>query len=53
MLNIIPTRATNHPDYTESDGIQALRSELKKGIESIRQEHLFTIEEAWEEIDAI
>jgi hypothetical protein len=40
-------------NYTEADAIQALKSELEKGVESMEQDILFTIEEAWKEIDAI
>lgn len=37
----------------ESDAIMALRTELEKGIESVKSGQLYTVEEAWKEIDAI
>jgi len=40
-------------NYTEAEAIQALRSELEKGVESMERGSMFTIEEAWREIDAI
>ncbi|WP_367568588.1 hypothetical protein [Lacrimispora sp.] len=40
-------------NYTEAEAIQALKSELEKGVESMERGSLYTIEEAWEEIDAI
>lgn len=38
---------------SEADAIHALKSELEKGVESMKQDDLYTIEEAWKEIDAI
>jgi len=38
---------------TEAEAIQALRSELEKGVESMERGSVYTIEEAWKEIDAI
>ncbi|MFW6676640.1 hypothetical protein ACOAOT_03150 [Lacrimispora sp. AGF001] len=40
-------------NYTEGEAIQALRSELEKGIESMERGSVYTLEEAWKEIDAI
>lgn len=40
-------------NYIEADAIQALKSELEKGVKSMEQEILYTIEEAWNEIDTI
>jgi len=40
-------------NYTEAEAIKALRSELEKGVESMERRSLYTIEEAWKEIDAI
>lgn len=40
-------------NYTEAEAIQALRAELEKGVESMERGSLYTIEEAWKEIDAI
>lgn len=39
--------------YTEADAIRALETELEIGIESMMQGELYTIEEAWKEIDVI
>lgn len=38
---------------SERDAIQALRVELEKGIQSMKQGDVYTLEEAWEEIDKI
>lgn len=40
-------------NYTGAEAIQALRSELEKGVESIKRGSVYTLEEAWKEIDAI
>ena len=40
-------------NYTEADAIRALKTELERGIESMEQGQLYTIEEAWKEIDAV
>lgn len=50
-LNMI--QATENLNYTEAEAIQVLKSELEKGIESMERGSLYTIEEAWREIDAI
>lgn len=39
--------------YTKRDAANALRQELEKGIKSIKRGDVYTIEEAWEEIDKI
>ncbi len=39
--------------YTEQDAIHALYTELEKGIQSMKNGEVYTIEEAWEEIDKI
>lgn len=39
--------------YSEQDAIHALYTELKKGIQSVKNGEVYTIEEAWEEIDKI
>lgn len=53
MLNTNLAEDRRCMQYTESDAIQALKVELEKGIDSMKQERLYTIEEAWEEIDSI
>ena len=40
-------------NYTEAEAIQALRSELEKGIESMERDSPYIVEEAWKEINAI
>ena len=40
-------------NYTGAEAIQALRSELEKGVESMERGSVYTLEEAWKEIDAI
>ena len=39
-------------NYTGAEAIQLLRSELEKGIESMERGSVYTLEEAWKEIDA-
>ncbi len=39
--------------YSEQDAVHALYAELEKGIQSIKNGEIYTIEEAWEEIDKI
>ncbi|MGN0289331.1 MAG: hypothetical protein ACI4DQ_06895 [Lachnospiraceae bacterium] len=40
-------------DYTEKDAFGALYQELAKGVQSMKTGEVYTIEEAWEEIDKI
>lgn len=40
-------------EYSEQSAIDALRNELSKGVESMKKGEVYTIEEAWEEIDKI
>ena len=39
--------------YSEQDAIHALYDELEKGVQSMKNGEVYTIEEAWEEIDKI
>lgn len=39
--------------YTEHDAINALYVELEKGVQSMKNGEVYTIEEAWEEMDKI
>lgn len=39
--------------YTEQDAFDALYQELEKGIQSMKNGDVYTIEEAWKEIDKI
>ena len=40
-------------DYSEKSAIGALYDELSKGIEGLKKGDVYTIDEAWEEIDKI
>ncbi|MDE7206451.1 MAG: hypothetical protein K2N90_04730 [Lachnospiraceae bacterium] len=40
-------------EYSEKTAIGALYDELAKGIESMKKGDVYTIDEAWEEIDKI
>lgn len=40
-------------DYTEKVTFEALSQELEKGVQSMKNGEVYTIEEAWEEIDKI
>lgn len=39
--------------YSEQDAIHALYVELEKGVQNMKNGEVYTIEEAWEEIDKI
>ncbi len=39
--------------YSEHDAMHALYKELEKGVQSMKNGEIYTIEEAWEEIDKI
>ena len=40
-------------EYSEKAAIDALYDELSKGIKSLKNSDVYTIDEAWEEIDKI
>ena len=40
-------------EYSEKAAIGALYDELSKGIKSLKKGNVYTIDEAWEEIDKI
>ncbi|MCM1325273.1 MAG: hypothetical protein NC094_01485 [Bacteroidales bacterium] len=40
-------------EYSEKAAIAALYGELSKGIDSMKKGDVYTIDEAWEEIDKI
>lgn len=42
----------NH-DYTEKDALDALYLELAKGVQSMKNGEVYTVEEVWEEINKI
>lgn len=53
-LAAVDTKVNNHTyDYTEKDSFEKLCQELEKGVQSMKNGEVYTIEEAWEEIDKI
>ena len=40
-------------DYMEKDAFDALYQELAKGVQSMENDEIYTVEDAWEEIDRI
>ena len=53
-LAAVDTAVNNRTyDYTEKDAFDALYHELAKGVQSMKNGEVYTIEEAWEEIDKI
>ena len=53
-LAAVDTTVNNRTyDYTEKDAFDALYQELAKGVQSMKNGEVYTIEEAWEEIDKI
>ena len=40
-------------DYTEIDAFDALYQKLAQGVQSMKNGEVYTIEEAWKEIDKI
>ena len=40
-------------EYSEKAAIGALYDELAKGVQSMKNGEVYTVEEAWEEIDKI
>lgn len=55
MAPVIQTISNNimETEYSEKNAIGALYNELAKGITSMKKGEVYTIEEAWEEIDRI
>ena len=43
----------NHHDYIEYNAFDSLYQELEKGIKSMKRGEVYSLEEAWEEIDKI
>ncbi|MCD7996983.1 MAG: hypothetical protein LUH21_07080 [Clostridiales bacterium] len=48
-----PAEVYERRKYAESDAIKTLRAELEKGVDSVKNGQLYTVEEMWKEIDAI
>ena len=40
-------------DYTGKDAFDALHKELAKGVQSMKNGEIYTVEDAWEKIDRI
>jgi len=53
MLKLDFSRGLDNGRLTDVEAMHILKEELEKGIKSMNEEPLFTIEEAWKEIDAI
>lgn len=52
-LAAVNTMKMNESRYTEQDAFDALYQELEKGMQSMKNGEVYTIEEAWKEIDQI
>ena len=52
-MQTIPNKNLIETEYSEKTAIGALYDELTKGIQSMKNVEVYTIEEAWEEIDTI
>ena len=50
---VIRNKEVIKTEYSEKLAIGALYDELSKGIESLKKGDVYTIDEAWEEIDKI
>ncbi len=50
---VIRTNDLTKSEYSEKSAIGALYDELSKGIESLKKGDVYTIDEAWKEIDKI
>ena len=55
MTSLEVDTTVNNPTYdsTQQDAFDALYGELAKGVQSMKNGEVYTIEEAWEEIDKI
>lgn len=51
-MDVAVVNNTNY-GYTEQDAFNALYEKLAKGVQSMKDGEVYTIEEAWEEIDKI
>lgn len=50
---VIKTNECTKTEYSEKTAIDALYDELSRGIKSLKNGDIYTIDEAWEEIDKI
>ena len=46
-------KINNTNEYTEKSAFDALYQELAQGMQSLQNGDVYTVEEAWEEIDKI
>ena len=53
VTQAISTNELAKTEYSERSAIGALYDELSKGIESLKKGEVYSIDEAWEEIDKI
>ena len=52
VMDIAVVNNTNY-GYTEQDAFNTLYEKLAKGVQGMKNDKVYTIEEAWEEIDKI
>lgn len=55
MTSLEVDTMVNNPTYdsTQQDAFDALYGKLAKGMQSMKNGEVYTIEEAWEEIDKV
>ncbi|MGN0290908.1 MAG: hypothetical protein ACI4C5_03170 [Lachnospiraceae bacterium] len=53
MASSVAVDIANNKKNYEQDAFDALYQELARGIQSMKKGEVYTIEEAWEEIDNI
>lgn len=52
-LDVFEEKKSEKSSGTQRDAVEVLYQELNRGIQSMRNGEIYTIEEAWEEIDKI
>lgn len=52
-LDVFEEKKSEKSSGTQRDAVEVLYQELNRGIQSMRNGEVYTIEEAWEEIDKI
>lgn len=52
-LTAVNTTAKKQIEYSDQDSLDALYHELERGIQSVRNGEVYSIDEAWKEIDNI
>jgi hypothetical protein len=53
IVTTVEKNKLNYENSSEKDAINALYKELEKGILSVKNSEVYTIDEAWKEIDKI